>query len=167
MKVFTIILGVLMSLCGISCIFTPIMTFMEAGYFLCILLLVYGLGVILRCVMAKRYGLPLVFGVLTTILGIVILVVPGMKLTTDGMLIYCMAIWFIVQGVLGMINAFRQKSAGTGKGWIWTLILGILGTLLGVYSAVHPLLLAFTFGILVGIYFIESGFTLIVASCQK
>ena len=167
MKILTIVLGVIMCICGISCIFTPIMTFMEAGYFLSILLLVYGIGIIIRCVKAKRYGVPLVFGVLTSILGLVILFVPGMKLSTDGMLIYFMAAWFIVQGVLGIFNAFRQKSEGTGKGWILTLVMGILGTLLGLYSAVHPLLLAFTFGILVGVYFIESGFTLIVASSQK
>lgn len=167
MKVFTIILGVLMSICGLSCIFTPVMTFLEAGYFLAVLLLVYGIGIVVRCVKAKRYGVPLVFAILTVILGCVILFVPGMRLTTDGMVIYFMAAWFIVQGILGIVNAVKQKSAGTGKGWILTLILGILGTLLGLYSAMHPLLLAFTFGILIGMYFIESGITLIVGSCQK
>lgn len=47
-------------------------------------------------------------------------------------------------------------------GWVWTLTLGILGVLVGIYSVVHPMLLALTFGILVGVYFIESGISMIV-----
>ena len=46
------------------------------------------------------------------------------------------------------------------------MILGVLGVLVGIYSLAHPLLMAFTFGILVGIYFIESGIQMIVlAQC--
>ena len=36
MKIFMIIIGVLMALCGISCMCTPVITFLEAGYFLVI-----------------------------------------------------------------------------------------------------------------------------------
>lgn len=162
MKIFTIILGVIMAICGVSCICTPIMTFLEAGYFLIILLLVYGIGAIVRAIMEKEYGMSFFFGVLSIILGIVIMVVPGLKLMTDGMLIYIMAAWFLLQGVVGIIVSMKQKKAAEGKGWIWTLILGILGVILGLYSLVHPMLLAFTFGILVGMYFIESGISMIV-----
>ena len=86
----------------------------------------------------------------------------GLKLMTDGMLIYIMAAWFLLQGIVGIIVSLKQKKVVEGKGWIWTLILGILGVLLGLYSLVHPMLLAFTFGILVGMYFIESGISMIV-----
>lgn len=162
MKIFTIILGVIMALCGASCIGTPIMTFLEAGYFLVILLLVYGIAAIVRAIMQKEYGMPFFFGILSVILGIVIMTVPGLKLMTDGTLIYIMAAWFLLQGVMGVVMSMRQKKLVEGKGWIGTLILGILGVLLGIYSLVHPMLLAFTFGILVGIYFIESGISMIM-----
>lgn len=112
--------------------------------------------------MEKEFGMPFFFGILSVILGIVIMVVPGLKLMTDGMLIYIMAAWFLLQGVVGVIVSLKQKKVVEGKGWIWTLILGILGVLLGLYSLVHPMLLAFTFGILVGMYFIESGISMIV-----
>ena len=88
MKIVTIILGILMAICGISCICTPVMTFLEAGYFLVILLLVYGIAAIVKAVAQKEYGMPFLFGILSTVLGIVIMVVPGLKLMTDGMLIY-------------------------------------------------------------------------------
>lgn len=161
MKIVTIILGILMAICGISCICTPVMTFLEAGYFLVILLLVYGIAAIVKAVAQKEYGMPFLFGILSTVLGIVIMVVPGLKLMTDGMLIYIMAVWFLMQGVVGIVLSFRQKKL-KGKGWIGTLILGVLGVLLGLYSLAHPLLLAFTFGVLVGMYFIECGINMIV-----
>lgn len=155
-----------MAICGVSCICTPVMTFLEAGYFLVILLLVYGIGAIVKAVMEKEYGLPFLFGILSIILGIVIMVVPGLKLMTDGMLIYFMAVWFLLQGAVGIFMAVRQKKSEESKGWVWVLILGILGVLVGIYSLVHPMLLAFTFGILVGLYFIESGISMIVLVCS-
>ncbi|MDE7247287.1 MAG: DUF308 domain-containing protein [Lachnospiraceae bacterium] len=162
MKIITIILGILMAICGISCICTPVMTFLEAGYFLVILLLVYGIAAIVKSVVQKVYGIPFLFGILSTVLGLVIMVVPGLKLMTDGMLLYIMAIWFLMQGVVGIIVAFQQKKLAEGNGWIATLILGILGVLVGIYSVAHPFLLAFTFGVLVGMYFIECGINMIV-----
>ncbi len=162
MKVFTIVLGVLIAICGLSCMFTPLITFLEAGYFLVILLFVYGTVGIIRSVSNKTYGLDFVFDILSIILGIVILVVPGLKLMTDGMLIYLMAFWFMLQGVINIFQSFRQKKMTKGLGWVWTLTLGILGLLVGSYSVVHPMLLALTFGILVGVYFIESGISMIV-----
>ena len=162
MKVFSIVFGVLIAICGLSCMFTPLITFLEAGYFLVILLFVYGTVGIIRSVSNKTYGLDFVIDILSIILGIVILVVPGLKLMTDGMLIYLMAFWFMLQGVINIFQAFRQKKVTKGLGWVWTLTLGILGLLVGIYSVVHPMLLALTFGILVGVYFIESGISMIV-----
>ena len=155
MKIFMIIIGVLMALCGISCMCTPVITFLEAGYFLVILLLVYGISAVIKAVVRKEFGIPFLFGILSVILGVVIMVVPGLKLMTDGMLIYIMAVWFLMQGVVSIFMSFRQKKLAQGKGWIGTLVLGILGVLLGMYSLAHPVLLAFTFGVLVGVYFIE------------
>ena len=157
-----IIIGVLMALCGISCMCTPVITFLEAGYFLVILLLVYGISAVIKAVVRKEFGIPFLFGILSVILGVVIMVVPGLKLMTDGMLIYIMAVWFLMQGVVSIFMSFRQKKLAQGKGWIGTLVLGILGVLLGMYSLAHPVLLAFTFGVLVGVYFIESGINMIV-----
>lgn len=168
MKIFTTIIGVIMAICGISCICTPVMTFLEAGYFLVILLLVYGIAAIIRAFTEKNYGLPFLFGILSIILAIIVMAVPGLKLMTDGMLIYIMAVWFLLQGVVGIYMSFRQKKAGEGKNWIWTLVLGIIGVLVGIYSLLHPMILAFTFGILVGVYFIESGINMIViAFCDQ
>lgn len=166
MKIFTIILGVIMAICGISCVCTPVITFMEAGYFLVILLLVYGIAAVVRAIMDKEYGLPFLFGLLSLILAIVIMVVPGLKLMTEGMLVYIMAVWFLLQGIVGIFMSLKQKKIADNKGWIWNLILGIMGVLVGIYSLMHPMLMAFTVGILVGVYFMESGISMIVMACS-
>lgn len=168
MKIFSMVLGVILVLCGISCICTPVMTFLDAGYFLIILLMVYGIMGIIRAVSQKNYDVSFLFAILSILLGGVILFVPGLRLMTDGMLLYLMAGWILLQGVVNIFLSIRQKKTGKGMGWLWTLILGILGLLVGVYSALHPLLIAITFGILVGIYFIESGISLfVIAQCGK
>jgi uncharacterized membrane protein HdeD (DUF308 family) len=162
MKIFTMMFGILLAVCGFSCIFTPIMTFLETGWFLMILLFVYGIMGIIKAVTQKEYKIQFLFSIISVILGAVILFVPGLRLMTDGMLIYLMAGWFLLQGIVDIFLSFRQKKRGEGKGWIWTMILGILGLLVGIYSFVHPLFAAFTIGILVGIYFIESGINMVV-----
>lgn len=166
MKIFTIILGVIMAICGISCVCTPVLTFMETGYFLVILLLVYGIAAVVRAIMDKEFGLPFLFGLLSLILAIVIMVVPGLKLMTEGMLVYLMAVWFLLQGAVGIFMSLKQKKVADNKGWIWNLILGIIGVLVGIYSLMHPMLMAFTVGILVGVYFMESGISMIVMACS-
>jgi len=162
MKIFTMMFGILLAVCGFYCIFTPIMTFLETGWFLMILLFVYGIMGIIKAVTQKEYKIQFLFSIISVILGAVILFVPGLRLMTDGMLIYLMAGWFLLQGIVDIFLSFRQKKRGEGKGWIWTMILGILGLLVGIYSFVHPLFAAFTIGILVGIYFIESGINMVV-----
>ncbi len=162
MKIFTMMFGILLAVCGFSCMFTPIMTFLETGWFLMILLFVYGIMGIIKAVTQKEYKIQFLFSIISVILGAVILFVPGLRLMTDGMLIYLMAGWFLLQGIVDIFLSFRQKKRGEGKGWIWTMILGILGLLVGIYSFVHPLFAAFTIGILVGIYFIESGINMVV-----
>ena len=164
MNILMIILGILMMLCGCSCIFTPVLTFLRAGYFLVILLLVYGLAGIIRAIASKQYGVNFVFSIISVIGGLTASFVPGMALMMDGILLYMMAGWFILQGIVSLILSIKSKGLEGGKKWILGLIIGIIGILLGLYSMLHPLLLAFTEGILIGVYFIESGVSLIVFS---
>lgn len=166
MQIFMIVLGVLLVICGISCMFTPLITVMELGYFLALLLLVYGIAHIARSVSSKEYGMDFVFSILSVILGILIIVFPGLKRMTNGMLLYIMAAWFIIQGVISIYNAVKTKKTCNGSKWIWGMCIGILGIIVGVYSAFHPVVLALTVGMMVGCYFIVSGINTIMMSSQ-
>ena len=162
MNILMIILGMLMVLCGLSCFFTPVLTFFQAGYFLVILLLVYGIAGIIKAITSKQYGADFVFSIISVIGGLIVMFVPGMALMMDGMLLYMMAGWFILQGIVSLILSIKFKGLEGGKKWILGLIISIIGMLLGLYSIFHPLLLAFTEGMLIGVYFIESGINMIV-----
>ena len=166
MQIFMIILGVIFIVSGISCMVTPLFTVMELGYFLILLLLVYGIARIVRSVSSKDYGLDFVFGILSVILGILIMAIPGLKAMTTGMLLYIMAGWFVVQGLVSIINAVKKKNDG-GSMWIFGVCSGVLCILMGVYSAVHPVVLAITMGLMVGLYFIVSGINMIALSAKS
>lgn len=166
MNILVIILGILLILCGSSCIFTSLLTFMQTGYFLMVLLLIYGIAGIIKAISSKEYDTNFAFSIISVLAGIIIACVPGLALMTDGILLYIMAGWFILQGIVSLIVSIKFKGAAGGKKWIWGLILGIVGILLGLYTIIHPMLLAFTMGILIGVYFIESGINMIVLSSQ-
>ena len=48
MSVLSIVFGILLVICGFACMFTPLATFLSTGYYLLILLLVYGIFGIVR-----------------------------------------------------------------------------------------------------------------------
>lgn len=166
MNILVIILGILLILCGGSCIFTPLLTFMRTGYLLTALLIIYGIAGIVKAISSKEYDTNFAFSIISVIVGIIIVCMPGLTLVTDGILLYIMAGWFILQGIVSLTVSIKFKGAAGGKKWIVGLILGIIGILLGLYTIIHPLLLAFTMGILIGVYFIESGINMIVLSSQ-
>lgn len=165
MTIFFIVFGILLIICGFSCMFTPLITFIESGWFIVILLAVYGVLAIIRSVSRKNFGASFFFGILSVILAVVTLFFPGMMLLTDGILIYLAAGWFVVQGILASILAVKTRKLS--KLWILKLILGIIAILLGAYSFFHPMLMAVSIGYLIGFYFIESGFMMILNSSAK
>lgn len=160
MTVLFIILGILMVMGGFSCIFTPLLTFMQTGYFVVILILAFGIIGIIRAIVEKRFGVNFVFSILSVILGIVMLAFPGSLLLAEGVMLIMTAIWFVLMGIVTVINAVTVTKKTGSKIWILQLIFGILALLVGIYSFFQPMLMALSLGTLVGIFFIETGFTL-------
>ena len=161
MGVVSIVLGVLLAVAGILCLFTPLITFVSVGYFIVILFFVYGIWAIINAIVTKRVGPSLVFGIISLIFGIVGLVYPAeFTLTTDLILLYLAGAWFILMGVFSIFIAFQQKKYEGKFGW-FGMILGVLSIIVGALSFFQPQFMAVTMGILISIYFIESGVNLI------
>ena len=129
MTVLFIILGVLLVGLGFSCMFTPLLTFMDAGYFIVILVMVYGVFGIISAIRNRRFGIGFVFSI-------------------------------VVMGIVTIINAATVTRKIGSKVWILELIFGILALVIGCYSFFRPAALAISLGMLIGIFFIETGFTL-------
>ena len=162
MMIFSIILGILMIIGGFACMFTPLTTYFSTGYFMSIMLLFFGIAGLIRCFMKKSNTLEIVVSVMAIAVGLISLFIPGTTLVFDTMMLYMTAAWFVVQGIVSIVLAFKLKK--TDDLWFVGLIAGILGVIVGVYSFLHPSMLAVSSGMLIGFYFIEAGIDTIVLS---
>jgi len=163
MTVISIILGILLIFAGFSCMFTPLATFLSTGYFITILLLVYGIMGIVRFCKKEAGGLELVVSILAVLAGVFALFRPGQRLLIDGLVLYFIATWLIIQGVISIVLSIQVRKER--KGWVWGLIAGILGVVAGILSFAHPVLTALGAGVMIGLYFVQSGFDMIVLGC--
>lgn len=160
MTVLFAILGILLIITGFSCIFTPLATWLSFGYFVVVLMFVSGIIGIIRSIAAKKFGGSFVFSILSIVLGGVMLASPEGLLLTKEVLLLMTAIWFAMMGIVTIIDAVSTTRKIGSKIWILQLIFGILAVLIGCYSFFYPMLLAVTEGIMIGVFFIETGFTL-------
>lgn len=160
MTAMMIILGVFLMIGGVSCMFTPVATLFSAGYFIGICMLVFGLFGIIRCV--KEHGHPLewILNILALVVGIISFVKPGSTLIFDSMMVFTLAAFFLVNGLVLIVRAIQTKAFNNK--WVLELIIGILSLALGIYSFVHPEVAAVTTGVLIGLSFFESGISMII-----
>ena len=160
MTILFIILGILLISAGFSCIFTPLLTYMSAGYYVVILISVFSIVGIIKSIAEKRFGVSFVFDILSLILGIVMLSFPGSLLLAEGVMLIMTSVWFIIMGAVTIFTAVSVTRTLGSKVWILQLIFGILSVIIGISSLIEPLRMAVTLGVLIGIFFIETGFTL-------
>ncbi len=139
----------------------------DAGYFIVILVAVYGVIGIIKAIGEKRFGVGFVFSILSVIFGVAVLFFPKLMLLADGVLIYMAAAWFVLQGIVSVLTAVTLTKATGSKLWILQLIIGIIGILLGCYSFFHPALVAVSIGFLLGFYFVETGFAMLFSSVKN
>ena len=160
MRAISIILGVLLIVGGISCLGTPLLTFIDAGYFLVIMLLVHGIFGIISGIANKSYGLGFLFSILTLLFASVMLFVPGAMIVEGMILLGLMAAWFIIRGVISVYTSIKSKDENSM--WVLLLIIGILDIIVGIFSFAHPVFLALTAGVILSVYFIFAGIDMII-----
>ncbi|MBO0470359.1 DUF308 domain-containing protein [Enterococcus sp. DIV0242_7C1] len=105
----------------------------------------------------KAYG-PIILGVIDIIIGIYLFFNLNIGIAV---LPFVFAIWFIADSVFGLFALDLAKSVSTGYFW-FTLIINVLGIILGFMLLMDPLTSALTLSFLVGFYFMLYGITHIV-----
>jgi uncharacterized membrane protein HdeD (DUF308 family) len=75
-----------------------------------------------------------------------------------------LAAWIVLEGIVTIITSAAVSRLAGGGMWILQLIIGILAVIIGGYTFVHPLVLVVSIGILIGIFFVETGITMIVSA---
>ena len=107
-----VVMGVLMILGGISLLATPILNFISAGYFIIVLFFFWGIYGIIQGISEKRYDKNFFFSILSLILGIIGVSVPGVAEMNNSILLYLAGGWFLIHGVMSIIDAIGIKKQG-------------------------------------------------------
>lgn len=189
-KILSVIMGILLIIGGICCVATPISTYAVLPDLMGIAMMVEGIGCIIAWANLKaageKNGLLILNGILSVILGIVVVGSDLIKLDLAITYIYFAAAWMLVSGVFRIVDAFkirklRKEADGMpvnndidragrsllqqigGTWWVF-LIIGILSVIAGFMSFDNPLSLAIAIGTIMGIDVIVSGVDLITLS---
>ncbi|MHC5250628.1 HdeD family acid-resistance protein [Enterococcus sp. LJL90] len=74
---------------------------------------------------------------------------------------FVFAIWFIVDSIIAIFTSSIYKDSANGYYW-FTIILNVLGIIVGCMLLFNPLTSALTLAFLVGFYFMLNGISLMV-----
>ena len=101
----------------------------------------------------------IIVGIIDILIGCILLFNIGASLVA---LPFVFAIWFIADSVVVLANA---KSSKSNNALYWfTIVLGILGIVMGFLLLFNPITSALTLAFLVGIYFLIAGINYIVTA---
>lgn len=160
MSILSIILGVLLIIGGVCCMFTPFATFLSAGFIIAIMMFVYGVYGVVRFFNKESGVLELISSILAILVGVIAVVRPGSTLVIDGFVLNMVSAWLVVKGFINIIIFIRARNEV--KGWGWGVAIGVLSVIAGILSFMHPMITALTVGIMMGMFFIENGIDMIV-----
>ncbi|MDJ0926073.1 MAG: DUF308 domain-containing protein [Gammaproteobacteria bacterium] len=150
--------GVLMLVCGLLAITSPLYAGVSVTLFVGAYLLVGGISACVVACRAGAFGKGLVIfliGAITALVGYYLLFQPLSGLAAITLVL---AVYFLTTGIFELVAAFQARPAA---GWAWLLVNAIVTFLLGLMIwRQFPLSGAWAVGILFGIKLILSGWWL-------
>ena len=174
MKILAIIMGVLLAIGGFYCVAAPVATYEALIWLFAIGIIVDGVTRILVWNEQRKAGVAsgwtLAGGILSIILGILLLSNIALNIITGVFLAYVIAIGMVVGGITRIVAAFQIRNAGPFAGqssWVAILILGLLTTAVGIWFVINPGAVVITVGFLMGLSIIFSGVALVVAGIRS
>ena len=171
-RVLYVILGVLIIISGLICLLSPGMTYLTLGYVVGFSMVFDAVGRFIIWWQGRKDGAAsgwmLAGAILSAVFGFFILNSAALQLSIDVVIIYYVAAWLVVEGIVTIARAWKirklHKEWDTkllGKNWYLPLCIGILTCLFGVLSMFKPLLLASTIGVYIGLGIIVVGANMI------
>ena len=163
--IFAIIRGVLGIIFGLVALFAPIATAVVLAIVIGAWAIVDGVFDIIEAIRhrgSSSMALRILWGAVSILFGILVLVWPGMSL---GVLVIFVGIWAIIIGVLEIMVSIRHRSV-RNSGWVWGIIGGALAILFGILVLIRPGTGLITIIWIIGIWAIVWGITLIVLGVQ-
>lgn len=157
MRILTIVSGIMLILTGLWCFANQGVTFAGLAFVLGLVMLLNGIIGVVAFIKMKdrleRMEWALSEAILAIILGCVVL---SNQLVTDLIIIMFFGMWMLFSGCNQIVGALVLKRQDDIS-WNWTIGLGIISALAGIYSFYNSSFAGLTLGILVGIFFLIQG----------
>ena len=151
------ILGVLLLVCGVSCIAQPAAALLAMSALLGVAMLISGvleLVVYARCRRSMLgAGWFLLDGIIAVLLSLFLLFDQAFTALS---LPFIFGMWLMFAGVSRVVNSLDLKAMGV-RGWGWFTALGILLAAAGFLSFLDPISGALTLSFLLGFLFLFQG----------
>ena len=137
MIIYSLLTAILAILVGLTLIFLPSVSNKIVGIIMGVVILIFGINAVYKYFHrdgAKIYSLNIVFGVLYSILGVVIILYPFsvMEFVT-----VCLGIFVIINGAT-KINYGIWLKKGNEDSWLVTLVTGIFLVIIGIMLVFNP-----------------------------
>lgn len=137
MLLYSLITSIITGILGLILLFLPEATNKVVGILVGIIFLISGVNAIYKYFHrdgAKLYSLNLVFGILYSILGVVIILYP---FSVMSFVTVCLGLYLIVSGAMKMNYGFWLKR-GNEDSWLITVATGILLIIFGIMVMFNP-----------------------------
>ena len=137
MIIYSLITSILSIIVGLVLIFLPTVSNKVVGIIVGVIILIFGINAVYKYFhrdVAKIYSLNIVFGVLYSILGVVIILYPYsvMEFVT-----VCLGLFIIINGAT-KVNYGLWLKRGNEDSWLVTLVTGIFLVVLGIMVVFNP-----------------------------
>lgn len=164
-----LILGILLILLGVFVIARPMGLMIWLVVICGIIAIITGVADIILYVKMNRYTgfgpvLALVTGILSVVAGFMLLVYPG---AGTWALAVVFPIWMIAHCISRLAHASILRAAMGDGYYYYSVVLNIIGIVVGVLLIFSPNLMLFSLGFLVGLYLILLGVDCIVGFCNR
>ncbi len=160
-----LILGILFILISLLSFSNPAGSLSALVIFFAILAIINGIfSIFVRNQIKNMTGFKatafLILGIIELILGVILLFNLSAGIIA---LTYVFAFWFIADSIRNLFFLDHARTFGNGHYWI-TLILNLIGVVVGIMLFFDPIVSALTISFLVGLYFMLIGILYIINS---
>lgn len=155
MIIYSILTSILSIIIGLVLMFLPAVSNKVVGIIVGIVFLAFGINSVYKYFHrdgAKIYSLNLIFGVLYSILGIVIIIYP---FSVMNFVTVCLGLFIIVNGI-SKINYGMWLKRGNEESWLVTLVTGAFLVTIGIMLVFNPFT-ALTLTQIAGAFLIITG----------
>jgi len=160
MRVLSIVVGILLVLTSVWCFAHPGATFLSIAFLIGFAMFVHSLTAIYDYFSIKKTentgeGWLLAEGMVAFILSILVLF---NQLVADAAIPVFFGMWIIFSGVERIVHSLNSAKKAW---WIWTLSLGVVGVMAGIYAFLNSMLADLPAVTVVGMVFLLQGANMI------